>query len=282
MKLAVPTVLCQPDGKKSCGACCGMYNRSDSDGHDTPELLARRTQAYHRDAEVTDVASLQSFRARWETTDPDAKLLSDLPNCPFLGLLDLDELAPAQSRVGCLVHPIQNDGFDGRDCGVYDRETCGTYLCASHDVLRHDEKWLVIEACATSYLYGLVITDPKFVRELFARAAFINGAAPLPARLVDGVDEAAAYFELKVAWPYRAADGIFGQLRAGAGLDTPRRPPPTDGLDAEPGPWDPILSCLGSEFDDLTSLNHARELVRDRVEAFAAAVAPASSTTGPS
>ncbi len=267
---APPSVLCHPDGSKSCGACCGMYNRRDLNRGVTLDRIARRTEAFHREADIHDVESLRTFRRQWETTSADEKLLADLPNCPFLGLLDNGE--PAQARVGCLVHPLQNDGADGRECGVYDRETCDTYLCAAHNLLREHEKSLVIAACATSYLYGLVITDPKFVRELFEQSATLNGAMPRPQTLTAGVEAAAAYFRLKVDWPYRAADGIFGQLAAGEGLDTPRRKPAFARLGVEKTAWDTILNCLGTETSDLTELRHARELVRARVTAFAEAV----------
>jgi hypothetical protein len=78
---------------------------------------------------------------------------------------------------------------------------------------------------------------------------------------------------MKVDWPYRGIDGIFGQLQAGEGLDTPRRVPAHERLGAARTPWDTILNCLGTEVDDLTELEHARTLVESRVVAFAEAVA---------
>lgn len=273
MRHHVPDVLCHPDGSKSCGACCGMYNRRDSASTNTLERLAERTRAFHREARIDSTDSLRAFRAKWETTTAAQKLLSDLPNCPFLGLLDLED-APEDSTVGCLVHPLQNEGVDGRDCGVYDRETCDTYLCAAHNLLRQHEKWLVIAACRTSYIYGLVITDPKFVRELFERTADMNGAAVRPDQVERAVDEAAAYFRLKVDWPYRADDGIFGQLTAGEGLDTPRRISPADALGVDRGPWSTILTCLGTSVETTDDLAHARRLVAARIHDFARAVSP--------
>lgn len=266
----VPEVLCHPDGEKSCGACCGMYNRRHSLQSETLDRLRARTLAFHAEADVSSHESLTTFRARWEVTSPREKLLLDLPNCPFLGLLDLTKDAPP--LVGCLVHPLQNDGKDGRDCGVYDRETCETYLCAAHNLLRSHEKWLVIAACPTSYLYGLVVTDPKFVRELFERTADLNGAAVRPDRVSSAVSTATDYFRMKVDWPYRADDGIFGQLTAGEGLDTPRRDLPARKFGLSDGPWDRILSCLGTELQTVEELHHARQLVGGRVKAFADAV----------
>jgi len=247
-----------------------MYNRARSDDAATQTRLERRTRAFHQEADVADPASLDAFRAR-HTVQPEDKLLTGLANCPFLGLVDA-----ASGRVGCLVHPLQNDGLDGRDCGVYDRHTCQDYLCAAHDVLREDERRLVVAAIDDSWLYGLVVTDPRFVRELFSLTASRAGAMPRrPAtERPQALAAALAYFELKRDWPYRAPDAIFGQLRAGDGLDTPRRAGPSTALGVEPDPHEAVLRCLGTDVDDLAALAHARRLVSSRVEAFASACVP--------
>ena len=172
------------------------------------------------------------------------------------------------------MHPLQNDGVDGRDCGVYDREICEGYLCAAHDVMREDEKWLVLQAVQDAYLYGLVITDTRFVRELFEHAAQINGMMPTARVLAreDAIEAAAAYFELKRDWPYRGDDGIFGQVVPGEGLDTPRRKGASEQVGAEPGPYDAVLRCLGTEVSSLEQLEDASSVVMQRIEGFAAAV----------
>lgn len=254
-----------------------MYNRVDSDESSTLERLADRTRAYRDEANVEDEESLKAFRARWETTASDVKLLDGLPNCPFLGLLGFGsgaERAPSGHKVGCLVHPLQNDGVDGRDCGVYDRQICEDYLCAAHDILKDYEKWLVIQATTDSYLYGLVITDVKFVRQLFERVAQINGKYPSAADVQrPGVANAAAdYFELKRDWPYAGEDGVFGQMVPGKGLETSRRAGPSEALDIEPDAFEAILTCLGTTVDSRQSLQEARARVRSRVEAVAGAM----------
>lgn len=273
----VPDILCHPDPHKSCGACCGMYNRTENTCATTMERLRERTAAFFEEAEVADAESLRAFRARWEQTRADKKLLSGLPNCPFLGLLGLDERpnAPVDSfKVGCLVHPLQNDGLDGRDCGVYDRETCDEYLCAAHNLLGAREKLLVLQAVSDSYLYGLVITDVRFVWELFALATDQNGMEP-PARCLqrpEAIEAATAYFELKRDWPYSDDDGIFGQVQPGAGLETKRREGPSAELGVDPDRFEGVLTCLGTRVDSTQRLLEAREIVRQRVEAFALAV----------
>jgi hypothetical protein len=254
-----------------------MYNRTDSSEEATYERLTRRTLAFHRQAEVSDADSLASFRERFEETRSDQKLLDGLPNCPFLGLLGYDERSdrPARAhRVGCLVHPKQNDGVDGRDCGVYDRHICGEYLCAAHDLLDSREKLLVVQSVQDSYLYGLVVTDVRFVRQLLECAAEINGMSP-PARCLqrsEALEAAASYFELKRGWPYAAKDGIFGQIQPGVGLDCSRRLGPSAQLGVEAGPFEAILTCLATEVASPARLREARTMVAERVERFARAV----------
>lgn len=278
----VPRTLCQPDGVKSCGACCGMYNQRDERTFkQTMSRLIERTRAYRASCAIDDTGSLERFRAEWEPA-PEDKLLGELPSCPFLGLLELksadishdDTEAIMRGKVGCLVHPFQNDGVDGRDCGVYDRNICEDYLCAAHDVMREDEKWLVLQAIKDSYLYGLVITDTRFVRELFEHAARINGMMPTARTLAreDAIEAAASYFELKRDWPHRAEDGMFGQVTPGEGLQTPRRRGPSEQVGVEPGAYEAVLRCLGTEVVDLPQLEAARAEVASRIERFARAV----------
>lgn len=274
--MRLPRTLCHPDGSKSCGACCGMYNHAQAGEQHTLSRLNRRTLAYRQDVDVRDASSLAAFRARWEDA-PSSKLLDGLPSCPFLGLLDVSTAAddPASSRVGCLVHPLQNDGVDGRDCGVYDRFVCEDYLCASHDLMRAEEIRLVLEATRDSYLYGLIITDVRLVRALLDGAARLNGRAASPADLARpaAVTAAAAFFELRRAWPYAAADASFGQVVPLSGLNTRRRPDPAHALGAAPDPLtDAALVCLGTHAPDLDTLEAARALVRDRISAFARCV----------
>ncbi len=280
----LPRTLCQPPGgTKSCGACCGMYNQRDESSH--VALLSRlvqRTHAYLNEVDIHETSTLQDFRQRHEPA-PEMKLLDGLPSCPFLGLLDADDtrlqgeepVAYASTlRVGCMVHPFQNDGVDGRDCGVYDRFICEDYLCAAHDVMRHEEKWLVLTAVKDSYLYGLVVTDTRFVRELFERTADLNGMYP-PFRVLtrlESIEAASSYFELKRDWPFRASvDGIFGQVVPLQDLDTERRPGPSESLGVEPDETESILRCLGTSVDSLEQLEQARALVQERIQAFARA-----------
>lgn len=265
--------LCHPDTSHSCGACCGIYNNSRS-REDTLERLRERTLAFRRLTDQRDVRILKDFRAMWESPAKD-RLMADLQDCPFTGLLDLkDDSHPQDShgRIGCLVHPKQNDGFDGRDCGVFDRHICEDYLCASHSVLKSDEKWLLTHCPLDSYTYGLVITDPHFVRSILNLiASEIGQSAGMREFENPQFREAlATLFAWKHTWPYRAFDASFGQLQAGEGLETPRRPMPNLAFGISPTPIDDILVCLGSEFHTLEDLLQARHAIQDAIREIAA------------
>lgn len=284
--LDVPRTLCQPPGgHKSCGACCGMYNQREQVASDALLTALRdRTIAFHQDTDLDDVESFARFRAHHEP-GPEAKLLEGLPSCPFLGVLGVSSDALTQddsltltrdSRVGCMVHPLQNDGVDHRDCGVYDRFICEDYLCAAHDVMKYEEKWLVLTAIKDSYLYGLVMTDTRFVRELFEAVAELNGAYPTMRVLQrpQSVEAARDYFELKRDWAYRhPVDGIFGQAVPLKGLETTRRPDPSSRFGLEAGAHERILWSLGTHVDSVELLDEARAIVAQRVMHFAAATA---------
>ena len=43
-----PFHLCQPNGAKSCGACCGLYNWQDHSRGTVNSLLRRRTSLFFR------------------------------------------------------------------------------------------------------------------------------------------------------------------------------------------------------------------------------------------
>ncbi len=250
-----------------------MYNHVDHGRDQTWQRLLERTQAYFESARIDDEESLRAFRRRWED-DAGVKLLTGLPSCPFLGFVDLLSAHEPQV-VGCLVHPLQNEGVDGRDCGIYDRFLCDDYLCAAHDVLRREEARLVIDAVPDSYLYGLVITNPRFVRYLLNMVADETGARPTAKVLAspEVVDAAGRCFALFDDWPYRGGDGIFGQVKVAGELDTERRAMPADGLAVAEEPVDVLLVCLGTECETVLQLERARELVRQPLGELIRAVA---------
>lgn len=272
----VPRTLCQPGRNKSCGSCCGMYNTRHHTQSQLTDILLRRTEAFSRTVQIDEPESLLRFRKQWTMGSEDT-LLNALPVCPFLGFLD--EVQAPDGPVGCLVHPTRHDGVDGRDCGVYSRDICEDYLCASHSLMTTDEKRLVIDAVMDSFLYGLIITDVRFVRELFEQTATINGMSP-PTRTLQTTQAHAAaldYFELKRGWPYRDQYSILGAVVPVDEFNTIRRASPCEqlarlGYKVDTHPYDVILICLGTTIQTPDALNHARLLVEQKILAFAQSV----------
>ena len=224
-----------------------MYNHRDHGPEETEARLLERTLAFRRDAAIEEEESLKAFRRKWEDRG-EVKLLSELPSCPFLGFVTVEKQGDRPGKVGCLVHPLQNGGIDGRDCGVYDRFICEEYLCAAHEVLREGEMDLVIAAVQDSYLYGLVITNPRYVRSLLEILAERTGSAPTR-RLLENEEVIAAVgqcFELLRRWPLRGRDGIFGAVEVVGGLETRRRASPWELFGLKRTKVDQLLLALGT------------------------------------
>jgi len=265
-----PASLCQPNPERSCGACCGLYN-STSDRDQILESLHERTLAFRALSTPLDVTDLKAFRTRWEPST-DSRLMGELQSCPFLGFLDQRD--PKAGRIGCLVHPLQNNGFDGRDCGVFDRHLCEDYLCASYGVLNSMEKWLVTSSPLDSFTYGLVITDPLLIRTTLNLIATELGAFPTRSLLSNAEFQKrfAEFCEWKHTWPFQDHDGFFGPIRAGENLETPRRTPPSQVLGVAGSPLDELLLCFGSKIDNVTDLEKARSLLDQAIKGLAVAL----------
>ena len=108
-------VLCQPDAGKSCGACCGLYNYVDSSREALTQRLRARTKRFRE--LVKSPAHIQSYAEATFAVEDFNKRYEVIYCCEYLGFLDPDE-----RTVGCLVHPMQNDGVDMRSVSFYGRE----------------------------------------------------------------------------------------------------------------------------------------------------------------
>lgn len=252
--------LCQPGGGASCGACCGLYNFADHSREALTAALARRTAALRTTARTVDAfrATGRSVRA----AEAQA-LFTDVRICPLLGFLDADH-----TRVGCLAHPLVNEGQDLRDCGVYDARTCQTFECPSHVWLDAWQAELVRDACADWYLYGLVITDVEFVRGCLRLVEDVL-CRPVPrGRLNEPTVRAAfsALFRLKETASGRA-DGapIFGRFAPDGTGDASLRTLDYAALGVAPAAEDDVVLCLGHAPGDAAALHRARAEVREAV-----------------
>jgi hypothetical protein len=232
--------LCQR-ARASCAICCGLHNRKELGRAAVRAELTRHTRALAR-AERTP----EGFRAaaqRLEAAAPPP-LFPSIRVCQLVGFLDERE-----TRVGCLAHPKATGGIDLRACGVYDVDTCESFLCPSHAGITEGEA-AVVEAATDFHLYGLVVTDAPFVRAVLDGLARATGSAVEPGRLrAEGTLAAALrrLFGLKEALE-PGSDGLFGAFRHGSAAAG--KPEAASGPEA-------ILAALGADErsgNDLDSL----------------------------
>jgi hypothetical protein len=219
--------LCQRT-RASCGACCGLYNRKDPGRAAVRAELSRHTRVVAR-AERT----VEGFRDAVRRLEPDAPppLFPSIRVCQLVGFLDGSE-----TRVGCLAHPKATGGIDLRSCGVYDVETCESFLCPSHAGITEREA-AIVEAVADFHLYGLVVTDGPFVRAVLDGLAQAAGGAIEPARARAPTVAASLrrLFAIKETLE-PGSDGLFGAFRHGGAGAHDRRTGP-----------EAILAALGAD-----------------------------------
>lgn len=160
-----PIHLCQPDCEKSCGACCGLYNWYDHFKDTLEALLHKKTDLFQ--SLVRNSASFDVYQQKIAKVLAQSKLFETIYNCEFLGFID-----EQRKRVGCLLHPMVNNGEDLRDHSFYGKELCASHECPSYAHLTQEEKKAVIYGSDDWYTYGLVITDIDFVRILQDRTQY--------------------------------------------------------------------------------------------------------------
>jgi hypothetical protein len=195
--------LCQR-AAASCGACCGIYNRTELDREAVRAELQRHTRALARAARTPE--GFREAARRLEADAPQA-LFPSIRVCQLVGYLDARE-----TRIGCLAHPKATGGVDLRGCGVYDVETCESFLCPSHALLSERDA-AVVEAVTDPHLFGLVATDGPFVRAVLEALARELGAPVEPALLVGAAAIALGrLFALKEELE-AGSDGLFGPFR---------------------------------------------------------------------
>jgi hypothetical protein len=198
--------LCHPDSKKSCGACCGLYNYEDNSRETLSRLMHERTDVFR--SKIKDGVDVGRIKDHLEDIKTPKKLFDVIYNCPFIGFVD-----EGRRRVGCMIHPINNNGVEMRDVSFYGAKLCNDHECPSFTYLSETEKRGVSSVIDDWYLYGLVITDIDFVKEYFRILAEALGEEIKPERLMISEVKKAAYdfFGLKESWPFKSRKKRFGK-----------------------------------------------------------------------
>ncbi|PKL41134.1 MAG: hypothetical protein CVV44_00415 [Spirochaetae bacterium HGW-Spirochaetae-1] len=142
-------ILCQPDDRKGCSICCGLFNIRD---------LSRENL----------VAYLQGGRDRVVALPEDDFLEAEIPIhtvadslvrdrtshvCPYQGFL-------MSGKPGCLLHPALT-GEDRRNVSLFGIKICDEFLCPAHSLLTEDDKRLLIDMVDDWYLYSIAVLDPE-------------------------------------------------------------------------------------------------------------------------
>jgi len=274
--MSVSFHLCQPGGGASCGACCGLYNFRDHSRPALQERLQRHTAALAHVAREPEAyrAAARALAAQ----DREGALFPAVRICPLLGFLPRTPQEDGP-RVGCLAHPGVTGGADLRDCGVYRAEVCETFTCPSFGWLGDAQARLIQAACADWYLYGLVITDVEFVQGCLRLLAWECGQEVAPARLQAhpaALSRLRALLRLKEEAAQGSADagtdGVFGRFRPDAQGEPVLQALDYAALGLHAAPEDDVVVCLGALPRSAAALQAARDRVRTRVRAVAAAL----------
>ncbi|MDD5168948.1 MAG: hypothetical protein PHN75_09030 [Syntrophales bacterium] len=255
--------LCQPDACKSCGACCGLYNYADSSRPSLRKRLRNRTACF-READKTP-AGLRSFSEMIGRTEDPAKRYEVIYCCEYLGFLD-----DAEKRVGCLLHPLQNNGRDMRDISFYGRELCDGHFCPSYYYISQEEKFSLLNIFDDWYLYGLVLTDIDLVKAYFKLISDGVHETPSSGIFKAGIfrELACAFFSLKLTWPFRSSDvhrlGKYyfdGSQYMINFIDY-------EAMGLERSRFDKIFLSLSSEFGDKKDVERAEAIIQGHIDTF--------------
>jgi len=265
--MVFPYHLCQPDTKKSCAACCGLYNYRDSSRAGLERLLRRHASCL-RPPRPLDAAALRSYARKFRPRENGrAKLFPTVYNCEFAGFLDRSE-----RTVGCLLHPSQHKGQedDWRRLSFHGATLCADHFCLSYSYLTCQEQETVIRGVDDWYLYGLVITDIDLVktycRHLNDRLGHAFAAHLVGHPVLKEVVH--QFFALKVNWPFRTADpDRFGKYRF-SGESYQEAYIDYESLGLRGSPYDAIFRSLGSEFAAEGEVRDADRLIGSHLERF--------------
>lgn len=259
--------LCQPDPTKSCAACCGIYNYVENTRDALAQRFLFRTGLFSRVRE--NRMSIGDYREIVRHRENAKRIYATIYTCEFVGFVD-----GARRRVGCMLHPLGNDGNDLRALSFYGRDICEGHFCPSYQKLENHEVRILLAALDDWYLYGAVITDIDYVKTFFHIAQNMLGEtidikkAESSHALLDIVRR---YCGLKVSWPYRdTSRPRFGKYYfVGEEYEIARID--YEALGADHSPYDAMFASLSTSFKNKDELDRANLVLHDLMEDFCSA-----------
>lgn len=249
--------LCRPDSRKSCAACCGLYNVPDATRPALYAKLERRTRAF-RQVDRTPQA-IDDYQ-NWVRASESARPLDNVIHvCEFTGFLD-----PLQRVVGCQLHPTApgNEGLDLRGLCHYGSMACKGFFCPAWEAIPPRVGNMVCLLVDDWHLYGLVMTDVDFVQALFSLLEHRVGTELNLSILQRG--EAASILREMLSWKDTWPFGTASLLRRSRYYFKETRIESADAMGC-------LLDSLRFTFGDDEHGDNARGFVQETIERFARA-----------
>ncbi len=143
-------ILCQPDSKKGCSLCCGLFNFRDISKESLLLFLEKGVQR------ELSYKSYEDYIEPAEVRDKGSHI------CPYQGFL-------SPGKPGCLLHPLYC-GEERRGRSLFSEKICGNFLCPAYYVLTDDEKKGLVKYVNDWYLYSVAIADPLFFSQVYKKS----------------------------------------------------------------------------------------------------------------
>jgi len=167
MKAADDIILCQPDSRKGCSVCCGLFNIRDT--------AKGNLQKFLEEGNLRE----KLYRVYEEFTEPENVRDRFSHICPYQGFL-------SAGKPGCLIHPLSS-GIEGRDRSLFASSVCDKFLCPAHELLSTEEKSALIKYISDWYLYSTAIADPESFSFIHEYGSSISAAPELQSVLNAGL-----------------------------------------------------------------------------------------------
>jgi len=262
MTIYHPVDLCQPDGSKSCGACCGLYNWTDHSRRAIQTLLNVQTDLFHAQKDFSHLDKLRSIR---DSAIHNKKLFETIYNCEFLGFVDA-----ARKKVGCMLHPSVTGRPELRDHCFYGTKICNEHFCPSYSCLTTSEQRAVIHSVNDWYLYGLIITDIDLVKNYFEHVENSIGESIKINKFHNNALHAilSEFFKLKENWPFKSSDNRLGKYYFSKTEYNIARIEYEKRWGILPSRFNRILVSLESDFKTKRDLEEAERIIQQNMDCF--------------